>query len=104
MATWVKVAKTTDVPEGAMRPFEAGYNRFVIAHSANGFFAVANECSHDSAPIADGRLRGGEIMCARHGARFDLTTGAVTAPPALAPIDVYELKVEGDDIYVLLDE
>lgn len=104
MAKFVKVARISDIPEGKLKGFEVGFNRFVIAHTADGFFALADECSHDSAPIADGRVRGSEIMCTRHGARFDVKTGAVTAPPAIVPIDTFPLKVEGDDIYVELDE
>jgi 3-phenylpropionate/trans-cinnamate dioxygenase ferredoxin subunit len=40
-------------------------------------FAVANCCSHDDAPLADGHLDDRQIVCARHGARFDLASGAV---------------------------
>ena len=104
MANWVRVAATSDIPEGKLKGFEVGYNRFVIAHTSDGFFAVADECSHDSAPISDGRVRDGEIMCTRHGARFDLKSGAVTAPPALVPIETLELKVEGRDVFVRLDD
>jgi 3-phenylpropionate/trans-cinnamate dioxygenase ferredoxin subunit len=104
VAEFVKVAKTGDIPVGEMKAFEIGYNRFVVAHTEEGYFAVLNECTHDSAPISDGRIRGNEIMCTRHGARFDLRTGAVTAPPAVAPIDTFEVKVQGDDIMVLLED
>ncbi|MBU0983547.1 MAG: non-heme iron oxygenase ferredoxin subunit [candidate division Zixibacteria bacterium] len=104
MSEFVKVANTDDIPVGKIKGFEIGYNRFVIAHNDEGFFAVADECSHDSAPIRDGRLRGNEIMCTRHGARFDLKSGAVTAPPALVPIETLEVKVEGNDILVRLED
>ena len=104
MAEYVKVAKTGDIPAGKLRGFQVGLDRVVIAHTEGGFYAVADECTHDSAPISDGRVRGKEIMCTRHGARFDLATGAVTAPPAVAPIDTFPVKVEGDDILVLLED
>jgi 3-phenylpropionate/trans-cinnamate dioxygenase ferredoxin subunit len=104
VAEFVKVAKTGDIPVGKLKAFEIGFNRFVVAHTEDGFFAVANECTHDSAPIADGRIRGKDIMCTRHGARFDLATGTVTAPPAIVPLDVFEVKVAGDDIMVLLED
>ena len=100
----MKVARTEEIPEGKLRGFEIGHHRFVVAHTESGFYAVIDECSHDSAPISDGRIRGEHIMCTRHGARFDLKTGAVAAPPAVAPIDTYELKVDGDDILVLLED
>ncbi|MBD3258492.1 Rieske 2Fe-2S domain-containing protein [candidate division GN15 bacterium] len=104
LAEFVKVANVSDIPEGKLKGFEIGHNKFVVAHTADGFFAVVDECSHDSAPISDGRVRGKDIMCTRHGARFDLRTGAVTAPPAIVPIDTLEVKIEGDDILVELEE
>ena len=103
MGQYVRVASVDEVPEGAMKAVEASSERFVLVHAKDGFFAVADACSHDSGPIVDGRIRGNEIMCTRHGARFDLRTGAVTAPPAIVPIDTYKVKVEGNDIFVYLE-
>ena len=70
---------------------------------AEGFYAVADECTHDGEPIHTGRVRGEEIICTRHGARFHLHTGAVVAPPAIVPIETFQLKVEGNDILVYLE-
>ena len=103
MAQFIRMASVQDIPMGGVKAFEHRYHRIAICHTEEGFHALADECSHDSAQISDGHIRGNEIVCARHGARFDIRTGAVTAPPAVVPIDKYELKVEGNNIYVLLD-
>ncbi len=103
MAGFVKVTTLDELPVGSIRSFEIDCARFVLARTDEGVFALADECSHDSAPFSGGRLRGHEIMCTRHGARFDLRTGTVTAPPAVAPIETYEVKVEGQDVFVRLD-
>lgn len=103
MGQFVRVAAASDIPEGTLKAFEVNYVRFVIAHTVEGFFAVANECTHDSEPISNGRIRDREIMCVRHGARFDLETGAVTAPPAIVPLEVFQIKQEGNDLYVYVD-
>jgi len=103
MGQFVRVADTNDIPEGKLRGFEIGHSRFVVAHTSEGFFAVVDECTHDGAPISNGKVRGTEIMCTRHGARFDLKTGAVTAPPAIVPIDTLTVKVDKSDILVWLE-
>ena len=103
MGQFVRVAATDEIPEGGLKAFEIGHQKFVVVHTADGFFAVVDECTHDSAPISSGRVRGAEIMCTRHGARFDLKTGAVTAPPAIVPIDTLTVKVDGVDILVWLE-
>jgi len=103
MAGFVKVATVDEIPEGSFKAFHVKHNKFLVAHITDGFFAVADECSHDAAPISEGELYGDDIVCPRHGARFDLTSGAVKSPPAVAPIDTYEVKIEGSDVMVLID-
>ena len=75
----------------------------MVCRTAARFFVLADECSHDSAPISDGELRGEEVVCTRHGARFSLLDGSATAPPAVVGIDRYEHKIEDDYIYVLFE-
>ena len=100
MAGFVKVARVDEIPLGEMRYFEIGLDRVVICHTEAGFFALADECSHDSAPISDGSIEGNEVVCPRHGARFSVEDGSVTGPPALVGIDRFDLRIEGDDILV----
>ena len=104
MGEFRQVAATGDIPLGEMRDFEIGPHRFVIAHSEDGFFALADVCTHDGAPIADGKIDGDEVVCMRHGARFDLATGEVTGPPAIVPIDTYEVRIDGDRVFVRLND
>lgn len=104
MSHFVRAAAAKEIPEGTMKTFEIQQTRFIIAHTQDGFFAVADECSHDAGPIGEGHIHGSEVICPRHGARFNLRTGAVTAPPAVAPIDSYEVKLENGDLFVMLEE
>jgi 3-phenylpropionate/trans-cinnamate dioxygenase ferredoxin subunit len=103
MGSFVRVASVNDIPEGTLKAFEVGYTRFVVAHTAEGFYAIADECTHDGEPIHSGRIRGEDIMCTRHGARFSLHTGDVTAPPAIVPIETFQVRVERNDILVYLE-
>jgi 3-phenylpropionate/trans-cinnamate dioxygenase ferredoxin subunit len=103
MGRFVRVARVDDIPEGQVREYEVADMSIVICHAGSGFYALADECSHDSAPFGDGRLVGHELVCPRHGATFDVRSGAVSSPPAVVGIDRFELKVEGEDIYVLVD-
>jgi len=100
---FVKVAATSDIPVGTFKAVEIDFERILIVHTDEGFFALADECTHDSGIISDGLLIGNEVVCPRHGARFDVKTGAVTAPPAIVPVDTYDIKIENDDILVRVD-
>lgn len=103
MSPFVKAATTDDIPKNGMKAVTVGHDRIVICNVGEEYYAFVDECTHDSAPISTGFLKGNTVICPRHGARFDVTTGAVTAPPAIVPIDTYEVKLEGNDILVKLD-
>ena len=104
MGQYKKAAHIDEIPPGKMKSVELEFNQIVICHTEDGFFALSNECSHDSAPISNGRIsREGQIVCPRHGARFDCKSGEVKAPPAVVGIDTYEIKIENDEIFILVD-
>jgi 3-phenylpropionate/trans-cinnamate dioxygenase ferredoxin subunit len=63
-------------------------------------YAIADVCSHDGGEIASGIVEGDEIVCPRHGARFCIKTGAVTAPPAYEDIDCFPVRIEQGKIQV----
>jgi 3-phenylpropionate/trans-cinnamate dioxygenase ferredoxin subunit len=104
MAAFVKVVSTTEIPEGQLKGLAVGPHRIVVAHTQDGFYAVNDECTHESRPLRTGTIHDGQIMCQAHGARFDLKTGAVMAPPAIVPLEMLETKIEGDFVYVLLED
>lgn len=104
MTGFVKVATVDEIPEGTFKKIEVDFERLVLVHTADGYFALADECTHDGEPISSGFLKRNELICSRHGARFDVRSGAVTRPPALVPLETHEVKVEGDEIFVRLAE
>ncbi|HWC30577.1 MAG TPA: Rieske 2Fe-2S domain-containing protein, partial [Dehalococcoidia bacterium] len=67
------------------------------------FFAVDNLCTHDNGPLGEGTLWNGTIECPRHGARFDVKTGAVKALPAVRPVRTYPVRLDGDEVSVDVD-
>jgi nitrite reductase/ring-hydroxylating ferredoxin subunit len=103
MSRFIKVAKKSDIPDGEVRSFVV--DSLVIAIcSVNGeFFAIKDECTHMEYPLSDGLLDGEIITCAYHAASFDVRTGDVLSLPAVEPVETFEVKVEGEDIYVLIE-
>jgi 3-phenylpropionate/trans-cinnamate dioxygenase ferredoxin subunit len=96
MSDWVKVAPVADFPVGARRVIEVAGIRVAVFHLDDGFYAVEDVCTHDGGELASGVLVGSEITCPRHGARFNLKTGAVTAPPAYEAVAVLPVRLAGD--------
>jgi 3-phenylpropionate/trans-cinnamate dioxygenase ferredoxin component len=99
---YVEVATTAEIPPGEHKVVEAGEESLVIFHVDDTFYALANICSHDNGPLGEGLCYDHEIMCPRHGARFDFRTGKVLSFPAIVDVPAYSVKVESDRILVKL--
>ena len=97
---YVRVARASDIPIGQVKAVEVASKRLLICHTADGFYAVDDTCTHDDGPLGDGWLDGTAIECPRHGARFDVTTGKVLCLPAAVPITAYPVHVDGEDVTV----
>ncbi len=103
MSAWVSVANVGDIKPGQIKTFVANSHHILIADWEGTLFATQDVCTHDGGPLGDGELVDGEIECPRHGGRFDLRSGAVTALPPILPIKTYPVRVEGGKILVQLD-
>lgn len=99
-AVWTKAAELSAIPDPGMAAFDLGEERVMIARAGSTIYAVEDRCSHDDGPLGAGILDGTEVICPRHGARFDLKTGAATRMPASAPVRVFPVKIEGGTVLV----
>jgi 3-phenylpropionate/trans-cinnamate dioxygenase ferredoxin subunit len=55
-------------------------------------------------PLSEGDVENGTVECWMHGSRFDLRTGEPTGLPATEPVQVFPVRVDGDDVYVAVKE
>ena len=100
---WIHVADLRDVPAGEVRGYRAGEEWIALCNLAGVIHAIEDVCPHDTGPLADGWIEGHEIVCPRHGARFDVRSGKVTCLPATEGIRSYPVRIEGGRILVRLD-
>ncbi len=97
---WVRVATLEEIPVGSAKVFMVEGRAIALARVGDEVLAFGDVCTHDGGPLAEGKLEGYVIQCPRHGARFDIRTGRVLRLPAVTPIPVYEVKVEGGAVWV----
>ncbi len=102
-AGWVRVAAVSDVAEGQVHAARVGEREIALYHLPGGEFrATDNICTHEYAQLSDGWLEDGCIECPLHAARFDVRTGRALCAPAEQDLDVFETRVEGNDLLVKL--
>jgi 3-phenylpropionate/trans-cinnamate dioxygenase ferredoxin subunit len=97
---FLAVATTEEVGSGQRILVDIGDLSLAVFNIAGKYFAIADICSHDGGPLAEGEVDGASIECPRHGGAFDLATGRATRPPAVEDIPAYPVRVEGDQILV----
>ena len=97
---WITVATKADLPNGSRRILEIDGEPVAVFNIAGEYYAIADVCSHDDGPVAEGESVDYEIECPRHGARFDVRNGKVLSFPAIVDIPSYQVRLEGDEIQI----
>jgi 3-phenylpropionate/trans-cinnamate dioxygenase ferredoxin component len=104
MSDFVRVASVAELPDPGKMLVEVDDRMITLFHVAGKFYAIDDVCTHDGGPLAEGQLEGFTIACPRHGAEFDIRDGRVLSMPATQPTVAHEVKVEGDDVFVRVNE
>ncbi len=99
-AEYVDIGPAAEVGSGQRKLVEIDGLSIAVFNIAGSYYAIADVCSHDDGPVAEGDLYDTEIECPRHGARFDVRTGKVLSFPAIVDIPSYPVKVENGEILV----
>lgn len=92
--------RAADIAPGTMKVVAAGGVRVAVCNVEGTFYAVEDVCTHDDGPLGEGSLRGSELECPRHGARFCVKSGAALRMPAVVPVRVFPVKLVDGDVVV----
>ncbi len=97
---FIQVCTINDIPRGERLFFSVGDESLVLLNIEDKYYAIADKCSHDDGPLGDGEIDKCEIICPRHGARFDITNGQATKMPAMEDIPAYPVRIMDNIILV----
>ena len=98
----LRVCSVKDVETGSARRFDVDGHRLCVVHVGDDFYVIDDTCSHADYSLSEGDVWEDdlEIECPKHGSTFSLETGDPQTLPATAPVRVYDVKVDGDDVVV----
>lgn len=99
LAGWVRVGTRGELLPGEFRVVYDGDTPIAVYNLDGDLYAVEDLCTHDGGDLAGGEVFGFEVECPRHGARFDLRTGAVTRAPAYEPIARFPVREDAGMIW-----
>jgi 3-phenylpropionate/trans-cinnamate dioxygenase ferredoxin subunit len=96
----ITVCSLDELPDGAMRLVEVDGRKIGVFNCGGALLAIEDRCSHDDGPLAEGEFDAGSctVECPRHGSLFDLRTGRPKTLPAYQPVEIFEVRVDGDEV------
>ncbi|MCB1137716.1 MAG: non-heme iron oxygenase ferredoxin subunit [Leptospiraceae bacterium] len=98
-----RLASESEIKEGEIHTCNTAMGRVALTRINGRICAFENTCTHDGGSLEGGKIDGKEIVCPRHGARFNMETGEATRMPATESIEVYPVEVNAGDVMVDLD-
>jgi len=106
MSEFIAVAKAGEIPDPGKQLIEVDDRLVVLFHTAGSYYCLDDVCTHDGGTLGDGDLCDDNttIACPRHGAKFDIKTGAAASMPATRPTVSHEVRVDGETILVKLTD
>ena len=104
MAEFVKVAEVGQLADPGKELVEVDERLVVLVHVEGKYYCIDDVCTHDGGPLGEGELDGTQIVCPRHGARFDICSGKPLTMPATMPTSAHEVKVDDGGVFVRLND
>ena len=97
---YVLIADVKDLPPGERLFVAIDEAQIIIFNLAGVLYAIGNVCSHDGNVLDDAPVEDLEVVCPRHGARFDVQNGKAVALPAVVDIPAYPVRIHEGQIEV----
>jgi len=89
---WTPVLAVTAL-DGQARRVEIDGVGVVLHRDGDSILAVGEYCPHLGAPMSDGWVDRGRVVCPWHGSRFECQSGDVLKGPATAPLPSYLTRI-----------
>ena len=99
-----RLCSKDEIQSGEARRFEIGKHHICLVRIGDDFYAVSDTCSHEDYSLSEGEVLDDvcEIECWKHGSTFSLVDGKPQSLPATKAVPTYDVRVEGDDVLVVI--
>ncbi len=97
---YIRIAATSEIPPGTMKTVEVGSQKVLVANVGGKYYAIGAICTHAGWDLSEGSLKEKTVVCAGHGAVWNLETGHGIYRRPLPQEPAYEVRIEEGSIYV----
>lgn len=104
MGDRLRLCAVDDLVPGEARRFDEGGHRVCLVRIGDDFYAIGDRCSHADYSLAEGDVYADdlEIECPKHGSSFSLTDGEPQTLPAVKPVPVYDVEIDGGHVHLVV--
>lgn len=100
MSEWIDIGPVSELREAVPQSAEVDGVPVVVVRCGKELYAVEDRCTHDGESFAGAEVEACELICPRHGSRFDLRTGDALTPPAYEPVRTYAVREHNGRVLV----
>jgi len=93
------VLRVGELSDGKGRTVAVQSTAVAVFHINGSFFAIDDACTHEDAPLGEGEVRAGRVVCPYHDWVFDIETGACLTEPD-RPVGCFSTKVADGFVWV----
>ena len=99
----IRVGPADVLGDRALTPVVVGAHQLILVRVGDRIVAAERACPHEGADLALGRCAAGRLMCPRHLASFDLTTGAVSPGWSFRALRLFRVEAEPDGLWITIE-
>jgi 3-phenylpropionate/trans-cinnamate dioxygenase ferredoxin subunit len=103
LAEFFKVGAVSDFQDGVLHDCDVNGTKVLVTKANGKIYAVSNACTHIGFPLSPGYTSGSSVVCIFHGSVFDMETGEATEGPGGDPLTVYDVRIDGSDVFVAIE-
>ena len=96
----IKAAEFDELKPGVIKRITADGEALLLCNVDGEYYAVKDLCTHEDFPLSYGCLKGYDIECSLHGARFDVRSGIPTAEPGEEAIKTYPVIIHDNVVFI----
>jgi nitrite reductase/ring-hydroxylating ferredoxin subunit len=102
--SWVAVARKGELDRNDAKRCQHGNQCIALFNLDGKFYATSDICTHAHAHLSEGYIDGETVECPLHQGLFHIPTGKPMSPPVTEALKTFPVKIEGDTVFVELEE
>ena len=102
----IKVCKVNELSPGQAKSVKVNSKEIAVFNIKGKYYALDNACIHAGGPLNEGYIdeEKCQVTCNWHGWGYDLASGkCVTHPRQDVFTGSYQVKIEGDEIFITVE-